>query len=334
MFSHQITRDMTSPWVRSLSVVGSDYAWLSTKSGQIFRTTNGGVTWDSVPLQAGNKAEMVYFFNHQLGWMVNRKREVWQTSDGGNAWTLLASLTKGGEDDYIIPLNDIWFIDSSHGWIIDSTSVWRTEDAGRSWERYYPTNNSQGVNELIYCGRFATTKNGWLGGDHGVIFITSDGGRTWLAKELASADISFSDTGIVDSSYGWLVATDGTLYSSKDQGKTWTAQSNALNDDSHVVLSASFISKTDGWAVGRTPSSRLPDRDAPSGQQPGLAFRTVNGGESWRAITIEKPETIYWRVCFINKDQGWITGTNQLYRTNDGGNTWSVSLHNATSSDK
>ena len=99
-----LSHDMTSPWVRSLSAVDADHAWFSIKSGQMFRTTNGGGTWDNVPLQAGNKAEMVYFLDHQLGWMVNRKREVWQTADGGNTWTLLASLTKGGEDDYLIPL--------------------------------------------------------------------------------------------------------------------------------------------------------------------------------------------------------------------------------------
>ena len=228
----------------------------------------------------------------------------------------------------------MWFIDASHGRIVDSTSVWRTEDAGRNWGRYYPANNSQGVNELIYCGRFTTAQSGWVGGEHGVIFTTSNGGKTWTAKELASADTSFSDTGTVGSSYGWLIATDGTLYSSEDHGKTWAIQSNALNDDSHVILSASLTSKTDGWAVGRISRLRPYDRDNSDHRQPGLAFGTINGGESWRAAIISQTETIYWRVYFINKDQGWIIGTNQLYRTNDGGNTWSVSLSDTTSTGK
>src|SRR5215813_11269389 len=53
--SHQYV----TPWVRSISCAGSDYAWFSTRSGEVFRTTNGGDTWSKIPLQSGNKAEMV-----------------------------------------------------------------------------------------------------------------------------------------------------------------------------------------------------------------------------------------------------------------------------------
>src|SRR5262249_36195305 len=233
------SRQIMSPWLHSISYSGSGYAWVSTNSGEIYRTTNGGDTWKKISLKMDNKAEKVYFLNSYLGWMINHKWEVWKTIDGGDSWTLIAKLKNTIEDKYILPVNAFWFIEPSRGWILDSGSIWRTEDSEQNWKAYQPAFSSQRIGELIYCGIFATPKTGWLGGGHGLMYITSDGGKTWGSKELGSAETSFIDTGTIDSSHGWLLATNGTLYVTKDQGKNWAMQSDVLDDNRHFMLSAS-----------------------------------------------------------------------------------------------
>src|SRR5262249_41166266 len=242
--SHQ----QVTPWIRSISCVGPDHAWLSTRSGDVFSTTNGGNIWSKTSLQAGNQAEMVYFLDSQSGWMINRKREVWKTVDGGNKWMLITNLGSLEKDKYGMPVNDMWFLGPSLGWIVDSTAIWRTEDTGQNWQPYYPAYYPKEMAELIFCGRFATPQIGWLGGTHGIIFLTSDGGKTWESKELGPENSSFIATGIIGSNYGWLMSSDGTLYFSKDQGKSWTMQSDVLNDERHIITSASFVSEIEGWA--------------------------------------------------------------------------------------
>jgi photosystem II stability/assembly factor-like uncharacterized protein len=331
MHSHTITHESPLPSVHSLSSIGADYAWLTTKSGRLFRTTNGGKTWNITPLRPGNEAKILFFLDAKLGWMVSRKREIWHTIDSGDTWTLLTSLKNDSADDYVIPPEDIYFVDPSHGWITDPTTVWRTENGGKNWQCYYPSSNSQGISELRYCNKFATTQYGWLGGDHGATYVTSDGGKTWQANTLGSGDTPFSDAGLIESKHAWLIATDGTLYFSEDYGKAWKLQSDALNYSDCIILSAYFVSETHGWAVGRPPASYSNNHDTPHGQLSGLAFHTTNGGESWRRIIIDKDETVYWRVYFANKDQGWVIGTKKLYRTEDGGASWSVSFDESTS---
>jgi photosystem II stability/assembly factor-like uncharacterized protein len=326
-----ISHDLPSPWVRSLSFVDSDYAWISTKSGQAFRTTNGGTNWKILPLQASNKVERLFFLDTKAGWIVNRKGEVWHTIDGGDTWALLAVLNRDSQETYLTPLEEVFFIDPSHGWIINSTSLWRTENGGKDWQRSYPSNNPQEITELVYCGKFATTQHGWLGAENGVVYVTDDGGSTWKAKKITAESVSFIDTGDTGSSSGWLIATDGKIYSTKDNGNTWAMQSDALSDGMQMIGSAYFVSKMDGWVVGKVPTYYSTDSGEIESKQLAMAFRTTNAGNLWKRIIIDEQEETYWRVYFANKDHGWVIGTKQLYRTEDGGASWSVSFSEATS---
>lgn len=179
---------------------------------------------------------------------------------------------------------------------------------------------------------FIDSLTGWIGGDDGSVFRTTDGGISW--KPLISgtrADINLIQ--FVDWNTGWMLGdmeksgleggksdSDKVLLLTNDGGKTWR-QKQLSN-----VSSIFFIDARTGWAVGRNAT----------------ILKTTDGGEQWQAVSeLEKliglpvESTTYnygfSDIFFLDADHGWIIGNfygrdrnniGGLYVTSDGGRNW------------
>ncbi len=179
---------------------------------------------------------------------------------------------------------------------------------------------------------FIDSLTGWIGGDDGSVFRTTDGGMSW--KPLISgtrADINLIQ--FVDWNTGWMLGdmeksgleggksdSDKVLLLTNDGGKTWR-QKQLSN-----VTSIFFIDARTGWAVGRNAT----------------ILKTTDGGEQWQAVSeLEKliglpvESTTYnygfSDIFFLDADHGWIIGNfygrdrnniGGLYVTSDGGRNW------------
>jgi photosystem II stability/assembly factor-like uncharacterized protein len=96
-----------------------------------------------------------------------------KTTNGGKTWF-----------DLKVPFssypNSLQFIEPNIGYFIDGTSVMRTIDAGKTWDRF-PLKDSVGYYDL----QFLTPSLGFVCGvdgyhsGKGVLFSTSDSGKTW-----------------------------------------------------------------------------------------------------------------------------------------------------------
>ncbi|MBK9312995.1 MAG: SPOR domain-containing protein [Acidobacteria bacterium] len=179
---------------------------------------------------------------------------------------------------------------------------------------------------------FIDSLTGWIGGDDGSVFRTTDGGMSW--RPLISgtrADINLIQ--FVDWNTGWMLGdmeksgleggksdSDKVLLLTNDGGKTWR-QKQLSN-----VTSIFFIDARTGWAVGRNAT----------------ILKTTDGGEQWQAVSeLEKliglpvESTTYnygfSDIFFLDADHGWIIGNfygrdrnniGGLYVTSDGGRNW------------
>jgi photosystem II stability/assembly factor-like uncharacterized protein len=67
-------------WVSVKQITGSNFS-----SGILFRTEDGGQTWQRLTLPIG---EPVHFVNNQVGWMAGgpARDQLFKTQDGGNTW--------------------------------------------------------------------------------------------------------------------------------------------------------------------------------------------------------------------------------------------------------
>jgi photosystem II stability/assembly factor-like uncharacterized protein len=93
------------------SFVDARYGWTVGSGGAIFRTINGGRSWQ--PQSSGVTADLfdVKFLDASEGWAVGADGTLLHTRDGGLHWTVEPSATPHA-------LERIFFTDRSHGWAV------------------------------------------------------------------------------------------------------------------------------------------------------------------------------------------------------------------------
>src|SRR4030042_5359937 len=93
---------------------------------------------------------------------------------------------------------------------------------------------------------FVDAQHGWVSGDYGFIFHSSDGGLQWAPQKsgtiLPLRGISFSDT-----KNGWAVGDQGTIVHTADGGNTWEKQESGLSEH---LMKVKFITPQEGFALG------------------------------------------------------------------------------------
>src|SRR4051812_32798756 len=174
-----------------------------------------------------------------------------------------------------------------HWTIFVSLAVWLLVAVARAQPEPAPPEWLQDAE--LTAVTFINADRGWAVGDRGVIWHTSDGGRTWKLQNSGVTcrleAIQFIDA---DNGYavgGWTQAytheTHGVALRTRDGGKTWQNTPDlTLPGLKHVR----FFDVRQGWALG--DGSPLD----PSG-----VFRSEDGGRTWAPVP--KGETT-----------GWVTG--------------------------
>jgi hypothetical protein len=143
----------------------------------------------------------------------------------------LGSIRDDGE-----PL-DICFIDTLHGWAIDSrTNIRRTTNGGDSWTIIAPALNAK---RLEMTG----LADGWAISDSG-LFRTTDSGMSWssVMTQGGLQAMCFSDP-----RHGAIVGLNGLLLRTDDGGQTWTRDSSEFTSDLYSVF---MLDSTHAWAAG------------------------------------------------------------------------------------
>ena len=114
-------------------------AQTSQTSQWLYSTKDRGQNWSSQPLPAPFSAG-VDFINPTTAWMVGsnskddvKGSKVYFTQDGGQSWTLLATLNWSGAPD---------FVDTKTGWLIASngntTALVESTNGGKNWKELTP----------------------------------------------------------------------------------------------------------------------------------------------------------------------------------------------------
>jgi photosystem II stability/assembly factor-like uncharacterized protein len=314
----------------------ADHAWVVDTVGSaracadhfvVYATANGGSSWRQVASTtvtqlsgddalAGTWNVSVEFVNPQVGWIyvqpvrftiaTNVLSVLYQTTDGGHRWTVVASPASWTAGDcagsglpYVSSPTTWWIGAMCSGAARSSIDILVTRDAGQTWTNIefaknfctapaYP-DGCPGTGSPL--PQFIDENNGWwMNPDGSPLLVTSDGGQTWKPVGLphfsyipcqgkygptTCPTLYFGPATFLNSSEGWLLAADGTgngpalgthVERTLDGGRHWTVLYTTADDWLGVIT---FVDPQNGFIW--------------TGQD---LFRTTNGGRTWAHVHI------------------------------------------------
>lgn len=324
-----------NPLIRALYMLDSSNGWAAGDSYTL-RTSDGGLTWynvlpDVVPGAA-------FFLNSANGWVIASSGALYRTTNDGAQWTQ-SDFPFCGEHLQCT----LQFLNSKDGYLLSGSpigmfkypiSLYQTSDGGASWTLKFSHTPEAEPGGLPLSGykygvTFRDALNGWInGGDYPAdgyfyLFRTTDGGLTWSQVQAAlpagyeSAYITVGapqffgfNQAVLPVWFGTDTGRDLFLYVSSDGGDTWTPSAGFARDVDAVDL----LSMSNAISWGNY----------------GHFFVTGNAGASWTPLTPNLDFGDGFRTLeFISPSTGWliqapVNGSTPLYRSLDGGLTWTL----------
>jgi len=293
-------------------------------------------TWNKQKTNTFAWLHSVFFVDESRGWAVGGKGALLATSDGGETWELRR---RPVEDT----LHEIVFTDANTGWIVCERSIFapmakgesvsyllKSSDGGESWTRVDVT-RGEDVDIKLAGLSFADAEHGWVYGEQGVLYATSDGGRTWVRQRVPTRHLLLGGA-FADAQHGWLSGGGLTLLRTEDGGENWRAGTLyiPITDPQKIAApratgatiepvtrpatlpaslrlnAVSFSGSEKGWAVGAN----------------GAIFYTSNGGREWKPQESGVKSDLY-DVKFVDANEGWaVGGEGTILHTKNGGRAW------------
>jgi photosystem II stability/assembly factor-like uncharacterized protein len=249
------------------------------------------------------------------------------------------------DDNSILALGNSWQA-RAHNIITDSVSfILKSTDNGQSWD-------------TLWCDlpiemktiSFADNSTGWIAGESGRIYKTTDGGANWflqLGNSQSPSVFPIEQIFALDQQNIYASTLSGMFISSNggntwhprsfpgynslklffkdplngfaygtdlllttDGGLSWSRVSNTIKDD---IVKVDFIDKLNGWALSYSK-----------------IYNTTNGGYNWsEQFSFEGSNWKQLGLKFISPLKGWIATLYSAFSTSDGGQTWdSMSVGN------
>lgn len=296
-------------YLRGIAYVDILYGWFTTNIDTIYRTTNGGITWQGIQPDTNRWAfGPIDFVDTLKGYAVlpGGIFMVTRTTDGGLTWTTVS-------DAFLPYLLAIDMVDSVKGSASGEGDVMvRTQDGWRTWQT-----TTGGPYVILYDISFGDTLDGWaVGGDNGhnaMIFNTTDGRVTWSWDSTLTTNNAFYGVDAANTNTAYVAGAAGSIVKTTNSGNTWTVKRNA-DIKNFSLYNVSFYNANLGWSTGSN----------------GVITHTTNGGAVWQR-QVSGTFNFIFGVTSPSPQKGWVCSDGaEILTTTNSGNTWSFQTSNTT----
>jgi len=326
-------------------------------SGLFHRTTDGGNTWIQVATPGFFGLNEIYFVNENTGFAIE-DFAFWKTTDGGNSWIKNDVFTEPLYRFRTVVLDEMHWFSVGFG---EGGELWETIDGGLNWDNkmYY---NSTGFpclersgDRLLFgsdLGDVFFTDDGGVtvqnavqnlavfpsapvntigkrpdgtlfannqpnsGVDNGTFFRSDDGGKSWYVPEPSPGLRWVNDIRFYDDQHG-VLGSYGDIRFTTDGGNSWSESSLAEGFN----LTSFALPRPDRYFAGTYAG--YPN----SG---GNLFKSSDQGATWQIVAGGLPvnQVYVSNIAFVDENTGYlaclVNNLPEIYRTEDGGETWSM----------
>jgi len=227
--------------------VGESYS----NDGAIIRSSNRGLTWDSLPVSNALTANGISFVNKDTGWVGGSADGVpflWKTTNAGLNWTINSSVTGRGKVFFLKYKVNGEYI----GWSMDNDVMYKTTNSGLTWVQL----GTLGYITQIY---FIDANTGWAAnGDN--VRKTTNGGVDWVqnflptgfnlsGREITNFNVLNKDTIYGDKGYrNFGGVFRGVIWESTNGGVNWNFQQPDTSIRRFRFYGINFSNKDTGWS--------------------------------------------------------------------------------------
>jgi len=233
-------------YLEAIVFTDSKHGLLAGEKGRLLRTSDGGRSWTSIPLEPGGaNLGALHVFDGKRGLLFGNEGGVegnpgfaLRTTNGGRSWRTLEP-----------PLSAPFLSDASYfqsdglGVVAYLGGILVTRDHGVTWSQ----------RELkardIVRGFTAMGEALWAVGHRGLLLRSTDQGKTWNSRPLPGGNLLRSVV-FLDEERGFIVGNrdeaGGPLWKTLDGGGTWTSVPLDAPDLHRLVVGKDRV-----WAIGK-----------------------------------------------------------------------------------
>ena len=279
-FSYQDNYGSSSLYFKSDQI-----GWAAGVNGELFKTTDGGITWK---YKYFNFVTRVIFFIGNNGWIGGTFGNLYKTTDNGITWNMQPAFTNKC-------ITGMFFVDSNLGYCVTADNsndyageIYKTTNGGTNWYKLLD------VPTCLSSVCFVNSNTGWVSGRAGTILKTTDGGQSW------TSEISGCGFGVIkslcflnaDTGYAVNYWTSNVIRTI-DGGNTW----NQLNITGTNKYGVTFLNDLSGYVYGNYEINK-----------------TIDGGQTWTTYPLSFDPTSFFSIDENNAFASY----QGIYKTNTG----------------
>jgi photosystem II stability/assembly factor-like uncharacterized protein len=343
-------------WTASASPVGHEITFIefadlntliaSSDGGVIFRSADNGVTWSGANYVSVNASGFyaICFSNSTNGFMVGHRGSILKTTDAGVTWNQYAAT--------YIDMTSLDFINDSIGFAATWNNVFKKTNSITGWTKL---NNISTPGIFRYLHFFSADTGIAIAQSPVKVYKTYNGGATWQEIPL---NILFIDEVFDVFTIGQIIymSINGPygkkILRSLDAGESWTTQYTATIQGDPYFTDLFFTSPKTGYGTYGYHVYKTTDSARTWNQLSMLVFqilrsvwftnpatgyaigdqsyivKTSDSGQTWTQLHIDPTNNNIpgnmQQVRFFDSKIGFVTSDNKLYRTRNGGSTWTL----------
>lgn len=278
--------------------VNERVGWYGNGAGKVYKTVDGGDSWEQVWHNPGTFVRCLAFVDEQVGVLgnigpgyfpgVTDATPVYRTEDGGATWSAVSSIAGP-------PVVGLCALE-----VVSVPFV----NAGQLEHRP----------RIVGVGR--------VGGPAAYIW-SDDLGKTWQQAPLPTPASMAFDVHFVDHRHGFIASASSAdvavanalILATDDGGLTWREVYRSPRPY-ELTWKLAFPSESVGYC---TIQSYNPD---PAASERFVA-KTVDGGRTWTEVPLLDDHRFrQFGIAFLDNDIGWVGAMPHGFATTDGGATW------------